>query len=305
MSSTGLRLKEWTVLLEAADTVGVSTIEPESFRRLVESWAVSAPTALYSPSRYALQVTLEASDAPSALSLALSLWKDALRRGGLPEWELVRAEILTSEELEQELQAAERSGGPVLMGPPSAGAERLIGDELLRRALHDPRTGLPNRAIFLDEVRQALASPHAGPMGPAVVAVCLDTHECAGHPQAEPATKELSSVLAERLTAAVRCTDRVATIGPGEFAALVTLAEPLHADRLAERLVRTIRSAGAGLGRALTASVGLATATSRNDDADELVMTAELAMLAAQDQGGDRHVRFATASRRFRGDAAT
>ena len=304
MSSTGLRLKEWTVLLEAADTVGVSTIEPESFRRLVESWAVSAPTALYSPSRYALQVTLEASDPPSALSLALSLWKDALRRAGVPEWELVRAEILTPEELEQELQASERSCGPVIMGPPSAGAERLIGDELLRRALCDATSGLPTRETFIDEVRGALVTSVAGPMVRAVVAVRLDTTECPEHPGPELATEEMYAILAEWFTAAVRCGDRVAKIGAGEFAALVTLTEPHHANRLAERLVRNIRCAGARLGRDLTASVGVATASSRDDDPDELVMTAELAMLAAHDSGGDRHVHFATARPRSPGDAA-
>lgn len=88
------------MLLEAADESGVSTVEADSYGRLVTSWAVSIPTTLYSTNRYALQVTVDADDAPTALGMALSQWKDALKRSALPEWQLVRAETLTPHELE-------------------------------------------------------------------------------------------------------------------------------------------------------------------------------------------------------------
>ena len=297
--------KEWTVLLEAADEGGMSTIEPECFRRLVGSWATPAPTTLYSPNRYALQVTLPAADAPTALTLALSLWRDALRRSALPAWDLVRAEVLTPAELALELQAEERPGsGPDLFDPPLPGAERLLGEELLRRALHDAATGLPTREMFLDEVRRALLMPFAGPTVRAVVAVALDRRVCAEHSSHEQATEELSALLASRLTATVRSGDHVARVGAGEFAALVTLPCAGHVERLAERVVQSARSAGDRLGRPMTASVGVATASSCDDDPEQLVVAAELAMVAAHDAGGDRHVHFATAGSRCEHDAA-
>lgn len=77
---------QWVVLLEAADESGVSTVEADSYGRLVTSWAVSIPTTLYSTNRYARQVTVDADDAPTALGMALSQWKDALKRSALPEW---------------------------------------------------------------------------------------------------------------------------------------------------------------------------------------------------------------------------
>ncbi len=290
--------KEWTVLLEAADEGGLSTMEPESFRRLVGSWAAPAPTTLYSPNRYALQVTLPATDAPAALNIALSLWKDALRRSALPEWDLVRAEVLTAAELELELQAAERpGGGPDPVDASLPGAEHLLGEELLRRALHDPATGLPTREMFLDEVRRALVTPVVGPTVRAVVAVALDRRGRAPHSAQQQATDELSAALAGRLTATVRSGDAVARVGAGEFAALVTLPCLDHAERLANRVVQGARSVGDRLGRPTTASVGVATASPHDDDPEQLLVAAEQAMVAAHDAGGDRHVLFAAAIR--------
>ena len=299
------KVKEWTVLLEATDEGGLSPMEPESFRRLVGSWAVAAPTTLYSPNRYALQVTLPAADAASALTVALSLWKDALRRSALPEWDLVRAEVLTPAELELELQAAERPRDRSdALDPPLPALERLLGEELLRRALHDAATGLPSREMFLDEVRRSLLTPVVGSRVRAVLAVALDAPR-AERPGQDEATDELSAVLAGRLTAAVRRGDPVARVGAGEFAALVTVPCPDHAERLAERVVHSARSAGDHLGRPMTASVGVATASSRDDDPEALVVTAELAMVAAHDAGGDRHVHFSGARTRSADDAAS
>lgn len=299
------KVKEWTVLLEAADEGGLSTMKPETFRRLVDSWAVAAPTTLYSPNRYALQVTLPAADAPSALTVALSLWKDALRRSGLPEWDLVRAEVLTAAELELELQTAERAvDRSDALDPPLPAPERLLGEELLRRALHDTVTGLPTRETFLDEVRRALLTPVDGPMVRAVLAVTLDAGAPGERLAQDEVTDELSAVLAGRLTAAVRRGDPVARVGAGEFAALVTLPCPDHAERLALRVVHSTRSAGDHLGRPITVSVGVATASCRDDDHEELLVTAELAMVAAHDAGGDRHVYFGAANTRSEHDAA-
>jgi GGDEF domain-containing protein/uncharacterized protein with GYD domain len=287
LGALGGQVRDWVVLLEAADESGLSTMEADAFRRLVGSWAVSVPTSLYSRSRYALQVTVEAADPADALSVALSLWRDALQRSAVPVWELVRAEVMTPGELELELQAAV---GAERQGELAPATERLLGDELLRRALHDGVTGLPNREMFLDEVRRTLRTPVAERAVRAVVAVALSMETGAGAP--EPEVEEVSAVVAEHLTAALRRGDVVARVGAAEFAALVTLPRVDHADQLAERVVRSARAAGERLGLSLAASVGVAGATAWYDDPDDLVMSAELAMLAAHQAGGDRHVRF-------------
>lgn len=285
---------QWVVLLEAADESGLSSVDADSYAKLVSSWAVSVPTTLYSPNRYAMQVIVGAGDAPTALGMALSQWKDALMRATMPEWELVRAEVLTPRELELELRAAEQCDMPDAMFTAPTGSERLEADELLRRVLQDDVTGLPTREAFVDEVRRELQAPVSDRTVRVVVALALD--QLARCERSAPSTRLMSDVGA-RLTATVRRDDTVARIGEAEFAALVRLPSSSDTERLAERVVQSVRSVGDRHRRPLTASVGVATASSA-DDPDELLLTAELAMVAARDAGGDRYVHLAGRSER-------
>jgi diguanylate cyclase (GGDEF)-like protein len=285
----------WVVLLEAADENGLSTVDADSHARLVSSWGESVPTTLYSPNRYALQVIVDAGNAAMALGMALSQWKDALKRATMPEWELVRAEVLTSRELERELRAAEQCDMPDPMSTVATGSERVESDELLRRALHDDVTGLPTREAFVDEVRRELQAPISDRTVRVVVALALD-QLARREPSAPPSTRLMTDV-SERLTATVRRVDTVARIGEAEFAALVTLPSARDTQRLAERVVQSVRSVGDRHRRPLTASVGVATASSA-DDPDELLLAAELAMVAARDAGGDRYVHLVGRSER-------
>lgn len=288
LAGAGAAKTQWVVLLEAADESGLLTVDADSCARLVSSWAVSIPTTLYSPTRYALQVTVEAGDAPAALRVALAQWKDALRRAALPEWELVRAEILTPRELELELQAAQQSDTPHPMSPVPNSSDRAVAEGLLRRALHDDVTGLPNREAFIDEVRRELLAPISGRAVRVVVAVALDQLAKGEHPA--PASARLLTDIGGGLTATVRRDDTVARIGEAEFAALVTLPSARDIEPLAERVVRSVRFVGGRHSRPLTASVGVATASGA-DDPDELLLIAELATVAARDAGGDRYVQ--------------
>ena len=101
---------EWIVLLEAADVgTAASTIDAGRFRQFLRAWGPPAPATLYSPDRYALQLQINAIDHATALSSALRQWRDAVARAGLPEWELVRVEIMTPDEQEREYQTAKGS----------------------------------------------------------------------------------------------------------------------------------------------------------------------------------------------------
>lgn len=288
MSSDEMTGKQWIVLLEAADTNGGSTIDPTSFDRLLSSWARSAPTALYSPHRYALQLPMTAADPPIALSSAISRWKDALRRSGLPEWDLVRAEILTPDELEQEWAAAEGGSGAVeatVEGPPHA---EMVSNDLLRRALHDPVTGLAGRELFLDEVRRASVDSAL-----AVMVVHVDGHGSAERPYGRPASDELLSQVSRRLAETLRRDDKLARVGPAEFAVLVEAPSGDDSDCVARRIVDCVGRPLPGEAQPLpvTASVGVATMQAGRD-ADQLIGMAEAAMVAARQAGGDCHRPF-------------
>ena len=278
------------VLLEAADEGPRSAIGETEFRRMVSSWAAAPPAALYSRCRYALQVSVTAADAGSALTTALGLWADALRRASVPEWPLIRAEIVTSDEFESDYFAGDgawqgRDGGA---DPLSSGLDP-DGDDLLRRALHDGVTGLPGRELFIDQVREALARA-AGREVPAVMVVDVDGLDL-------PAPDEVMAAVAGRLKDAVRRGDLVARIGAARFALLVTVPWGEEVDRVARRLVANVRSPILVGRRALSvkASVGVAR-TAPGTDADHLILMAEVATTAAKEAGGDCHRQYAARS---------
>ena len=282
--------------MEAAGERGGSTMEPTSFARMVSSWATPAPTTLYSPDRYALQVPLRATNPPLALSSAIALWKEALRRSGLPEWELVRAEVLTPQELEAEWQAAERAdGGGNTSSPSPPSSVDVLGNALLRDALHDSVTGLPDRELFIHEVRQVLASGGPPWATQAAMVVHLDALDVVEPSRGCSVPDDVLAEIAARLREVVRRGDAVARFGPAEFALLVEASSVGDTDCLAGRIADRFRCPLPHEGKPMhvTASVGVATTTSSGSDADQLIGMAEVAMVAAMEAGGDCHKYFA------------
>lgn len=278
--------RTWIVLLEAADDRDGPALDPSDLDRLAAAWGNVAPTALYSSNRYALQASVRAADPPSALAAAIESWEEAVRASGVPGWDLVRAEVVTPEELEAELQSA----GVPTPAPASRARTDPVGDDLLRRALHDRLTGLPDREIFLHFVGRALkavAGHHV------VLAVGLDPLGEAGGFGIDRVCDKVLLEVARRLSAAVRAADTVARVGPARFAVLAALGAEGDADRLARRVVAGVRlpARGDDSHGAFVISVGVATAAN-GGDADELMGMAETAMGAAREAGGNCHRRF-------------
>ena len=229
---------EWVVLLEAADRSGHEPIDGADFDRLLEAWAASTPSTLYSPSRYALQISIHAATPPLALSSALRLWKDSLQRAGLPDWMLVRAELVTPEELERELQAAELLPlGAAACPERPARTPDAVEDEILRRALQDELTGLISREMLLDALRLALSvgSPTMATYG--VLVLDVDGFRPLALSLGPAAVDEVLVEIARRLTGAVRRTDSVARIGVDEFAVLIEVRSLDELDIVAERIL--------------------------------------------------------------------
>jgi diguanylate cyclase (GGDEF)-like protein len=274
--------QEWVVLLEVADDDG-NGIDEAGFARLIDSWTAAAPATLYSPSRYALQVSVEAPSPTVALSSALLRWQDALRDSGLPEWALVRAELVTPQELEREIVAGELEGIVAAPAPPRTDRPSIAAeDDLLRRALHDDLTGLLNRELFLDGVRVALAAAPRPASVHGIIAVHVIGSRSDGAPLDRAATDEVLVAVSGRMAATVRWTDSVARLGDHELAALV---EGRSADQIAVVAARILdRVSGTahcgGRPVVITASLGTEMA-SPGDDADVVLLHAEQAMRAA------------------------
>lgn len=164
-------------------------------------------------------------------------------------------------------------------------------DELARRALHDPLTGLANRVLFHDRLEHALAHMGRVPSSVGVFYLDLDgfkpINDTMGHETGDALLKELAA----RLRSTVRGADTVARLGGDEFAVVSDTLEPPGAATVAERLLEAINQPFIlPLGEAcVSASIGVAVADGVAD-CDAVIRAADKAMYAAKAQGGGRWV---------------
>jgi PAS domain S-box-containing protein len=186
---------------------------------------------------------------------------------------------------------------------------RQAEDQIRRLANFDSLTGLPNRRFFRDQFAESLARAKADGTLVAVLFIDVDRfkqiNDTLGHDRGDLLLREL----AIRLHAAVRQSDTVARIdalgddaspiemhygssvarlGGDEFTVLLTdLADAAVAERVAQRLLESLRQPVLLHGHEVfaTVSIGLAIFPQDGLDVDELVRKADIAMYAVKETG--------------------
>ena len=158
------------------------------------------------------------------------------------------------------------------------------------RSFHDGLTALPNRALLLDRLAQALARRTGREGAVAVISLDLDRFRTVNDSLGRSAGDAVLVAVADRLTVAVRPGDTVARIGGDEF---VVMAEGLFGEGEANVLAERIRLALAepfGLRRGdtvtISASVGIVVAQSGT--AEEALRDADAALYRAKERGHNR-----------------
>jgi diguanylate cyclase (GGDEF)-like protein/PAS domain S-box-containing protein len=169
-------------------------------------------------------------------------------------------------------------------------------DELVRSALHDALTGLPNRVVFMDRLERLLThSQRRVGYGFAVLFLDLDNFKRINDSLGHMAGDELLVTVARRLESCVRQGDTVARIGGDEFAVLLDIVQDAAAvtfivDRIRESLALPfypeVRVDG------VSASIGIAISVSGYERADDLLRDADSAMYRAKASGRDDYVIF-------------
>src|SRR3954468_18601517 len=163
--------------------------------------------------------------------------------------------------------------------------------EAARVAMYDDVTGLASRFLFFDRLGLALARTERRNSWAAVLLLDLDgfskVEERAGSSTADDALREVS----DRLMTVIRPGDSAARVGHGQFAVLCEEIEGAPdaisiAERLAAALAFPFELEEAQVH--LSASVGIALAGSRDEDAEALIRGAAQAMRSAREHGGAR-----------------
>ncbi|MGH2783921.1 MAG: bifunctional diguanylate cyclase/phosphodiesterase [Actinomycetota bacterium] len=176
---------------------------------------------------------------------------------------------------------------------------KTFEQHLAHQALHDPLTGLPNRALVLDRLAHALTRNKRSENKVAVLFLDLDRFKLVNDSHGHAAGDQLLQGLAERLRNAVRPSDTVARFGGDEFVAVCEdVTDEADALRIADRMTAVLIEPFDWRGNDvfLTGSVGIA--LSGNDASPEdLLQDADAAMYRAKEQGRARSAIFDSAMR--------
>ncbi len=223
----------------------------------------------------------------------------ASARPGRPvvtEWALcdTRGELRFGEAILNDLSTDARVSG-IVVNVRDITERRGLEAELRRRAYHDELTGLANRALFEDRIRQALARSDRHGGTPAVLFLDLDDFKIVNDSLGHASGDALLRLVAGRVENCVRAEDTIARLGGDEFGILLPdIASTGDALEVADKILTALATPLMVDGHALLvgASVGVALDPApREDHGDRLqaiLRDADIAMYAAKGSGKHR-----------------
>jgi diguanylate cyclase (GGDEF)-like protein len=154
------------------------------------------------------------------------------------------------------------------------------------QALHDPLTGLPNRRLIHDRIRQAIMGGRRSGRPLAVMLIDLDRfkeiNDTLGHRTGDIVLREIGG----RLAGLLRETDTIARLGGDEFAVLLPeVPDVAAAIQVADKILKALEAPFVldGLSLDVDASIGIALYPDHGLDVHTLMQRADIAMYVAKE----------------------
>lgn len=168
-------------------------------------------------------------------------------------------------------------------------SERRRAEEKIRQAaLHDPLTGLPNRALLYEYARHTFAAASRIKQEVSVLFIDLDRfkpiNDLHGHEVGDMVLRQVASRLRDNM----RGEDIVFRLGGDEFLALVSHHDDATAgEKVAQHLMQAISSPYhvGSVEASLSCSIGISVYPRDGDDIDMLICHADAAMYIAKQMG--------------------
>jgi diguanylate cyclase (GGDEF)-like protein/PAS domain S-box-containing protein len=167
--------------------------------------------------------------------------------------------------------------------------ERKTFEERLKhQAFHDPLTGLPNRALFMNRLGHALIRAERSEKAAAVLFLDLDNFKLINDSLGHEAGDKLLVSVVERLRRSLRAEDTAARFGGDEFTILLEeVADASDAVRVAGHVTRALSEPFVLESREvfITTSIGIALCTSGSERPTDLLRNADVALYRAKASG--------------------
>jgi diguanylate cyclase (GGDEF)-like protein len=163
--------------------------------------------------------------------------------------------------------------------------QRAETEALQYQALHDPLTGLPNRTLLQERLRETLRAGEREMKPSAVLLLDLDGFKRVNDSLGHQAGDRLLQQVSNRMRAVLRKADTVARYGGDEFAIVPFGAtDGTRALLIAEKILQALDKPFTIEEQAVsvTASIGIAVFPEHAEDADALIRRADVAMYAAK-----------------------
>ncbi len=161
-------------------------------------------------------------------------------------------------------------------------------DRLVQLAHYDYLTKLPNRPLFQDRLKHAIAQAHRERSQVALLLLDLDRFKTINDTLGHPVGDQYLKVVANRLRGCMREGDTVARLGGDEFVVILhKVSSPRDAKVVAEKLLRDLaRPVYVGNNELkTTTSIGISFYPSGGGTVEELLKSADVAMYQAKEEG--------------------
>ncbi|MDA0181866.1 EAL domain-containing protein [Solirubrobacter phytolaccae] len=178
--------------------------------------------------------------------------------------------------------------GGILVNGRDVTERKAFEAQLTHQAFHDPVTGLANRELFADRLRQAIVQAHRTDGSLAVLFLDLDDFKLVNDSLGHATGDEILVEVGRRLDGGMRGVDTAARFGGDEFAVLLENVDSYAAAEAARRILNLLATPIRTGGRELTlrASVGVSVALGGDPrDAEDLLRDADAAMYHAKRDG--------------------
>lgn len=196
----------------------------------------------------------------------------------------------------QEARFIECAADEVLVVVRNITDEKYSKNRLFRSAYHDPLTNLPNRMLFLERLREAIARTQTRPdYRFAVLFLDLDRFKIINDSLGHLAGDQLLGMIAERLASCLATKDMLARFGGDEFTILLEDIDDLAqvtqtAERIQQELTHPFQLNQQEI--YTSTSIGIVLSTIELTQPEDLVRNADTALYRSKALGGSRCVVF-------------